>query len=1474
MKRKSIITKLCCLLLVVTLLPIWTGPIITAQASEQAVSTSVISNVQLQDAEEIHSVAVSPVLAPVLTQEVLWDVLGPIPTPLPNSWASLEREEQQVVSLIDEVLWDVLGPAPTSAPSSWANLEREEQQAVSLTQEILWDVLGPPPTSLSSSWADLERAEQLAIMENGLTPALSTDSVMTGLQSDMIFETMLPPALDNPIVYEIVFETVLPPALGSSFVEESVLGNIVHGTELPMLQVCTPLDETEFQSVDDSFALGYEDFLDNYFLFDYYLDHYQLHLYYPLDGVISNTEIMPFSNRVTAIYQGNGNTGGSPPASHWINTPGTLVLRSPGNLTRTGHTFGGWMNNGGRVVPVGYSIWFSAGTSGTATFRAHWVPVAQTMTLQYRSSGHTSGSVPASQTVPSPGTATLRQPGNLARAGHTFGGWRDAWGNVFPGGQHVNIPSGGGTIIFDAVWNRDTVITIQYNGNGHTGGSVPGSQTVNTPGSITLRPQGNLTRTGHTFGGWRDSHGQAFQASQPVSWNSATSGTVMMSAIWIPNSVVTIQYHSSGHTGGSVPANQTVTTPGSIALRPQGNLTRTGHTFGGWRDSNGVVRPGGATVTWPTAVSGTAPMTAVWIPVTNNVITIQYRGNGHTGGSVPASQSLTTPGSITLRPQGNLTRTGHTFGGWRDSAGQIFLAGQSVTWENVTSGNVILDAHWVPTPTTGRVTVVYRGNNHTGGTVPANQTVITPGSVHVSSQGTLTRTGHTFGGWRDTHNGTVIAAGQLVGWSTAVTTTVTLEAIWNPTTTGRVTINYRGNGNTGGTVPASQTVVTPGTINVRAPGTLTRAGHTFGGWRDTHTGQTIASGQLVGWSTAITATVTLDAIWTPIATSGIITVVYRGNGHTGGTVPANQTVVTPGTVNVRNPGTLARTGHTFGGWRDTHNGTIIAAGQLVGWSSPVTTTVTLEANCIPVAATLTVSETTLNKGAAESNHTINVFSNTTWNVPTSNVSWLTIIAPANRTGNGSFRIIATANTGLTARPPGTVTVTAPGAPTQTITVTQQGTGFVITLNPNGGTVNPTTVIRGPLQQVGTLPTPTRAGHTFSGWWTSPTGGTQIQPTTVLSGNTTIFARWNLAHVSLNANGGTVSHTSIFVQPGSQLGSLPTPSRTGHSFVGWFTAQTGGTQVFSTTVINGNITIFARWGVTVTLNPNGGHVSPTRLTRIGGGTMGVVPTPTRIGETLGRRFDGWFTSLSGGARVLQNTITPNNNHTLHARWDEVTLDSTRIRYWWWQENTVPLRTFEFHSSLDTVWRTSTERGRTNWNNNSSSPVYFTVGDTGNRVRVEPRFDRHAYGWLQPVQRSGTALNEFYIVINSRAITSHATNNDYTLGNVIASVMAHELGHAVGLRDGYYGSPLGGGDNRSLMNHDRSRNTVMAPTTFDISSVLMIYDLAGRNGANSFADEGSVWDAFPHMTDSEGVLYGFDYTTDLFVDTELYNSFLLN
>jgi len=88
------------------------------------------------------------------------------------------------------------------------------------------------------------------------------------------------------------------------------------------------------------------------------------------------------------------------------------------------------------------------------------------------------------------------------------------------------------------------------------------------------------------------------------------------------------------------------------------------------------------------------------------------------------------------------------------------------------------------------------------------------------------------------------------------------------------------------------------------------------------------------------------------------------------------------------------------------------------------------------AATLTLSHATWSAPRTASSLTVSVTSNRAWNV-SSNANWLTV-TPASGTNNGSFTINATANNGTASRT-GTITVTAPGAPTRTVSVTQSGT---------------------------------------------------------------------------------------------------------------------------------------------------------------------------------------------------------------------------------------------------------------------------------------------------------------------------------------------------------------------------------------------------------------------------------------------------
>lgn len=62
------------------------------------------------------------------------------------------------------------------------------------------------------------------------------------------------------------------------------------------------------------------------------------------------------------------------------------------------------------------------------------------------------------------------------------------------------------------------------------------------------------------------------------------------------------------------------------------------------------------------------------------------------------------------------------------------------------------------------------------------------------------------------------------------------------------------------------------------------------------------------------------------------------------------------------------------------------------------------------------------------------------------------------------------------------------------------------------------------------------------------------------------------------NGGTVKTTSQNVTYDSTYGTLPTPTRDGYSFNGWYTAKTGGTKVTNTTKVTTakDHTLYAQW----------------------------------------------------------------------------------------------------------------------------------------------------------------------------------------------------------------------------------------------------------------------------------------------------------
>jgi uncharacterized repeat protein (TIGR02543 family) len=207
----------------------------------------------------------------------------------------------------------------------------------------------------------------------------------------------------------------------------------------------------------------------------------------------------------------------------------------------------------------------------------------------------------------------------------------------------------------------------------------------------------------------------------------------------------------------------------------------------------------------------------------------------------------------------------------------------------------------------------------------------------------------------------------------------------------------------------------------------------------------------------------------------------------------------------------------------------------------------------------------------------------------------------------------------------------------------------VTWSAKGGEASKASQLVQKKKAIGTLPTNTRTGYTFKGWYTKTSGGTKITTKTVPTKDVTYYAQWKIKQykASFKANGGKANKTSIKKNYNSKIGTLPTATRTGYKFLGWYTETTGGTKIKTSTKITQNMVCYAQWEIkqyTVKFNAAGGKVSSPSLKKDYNKTIETLPTAAKSGNI----FDGWYTAKSGGSKVKASTkIT--KNVTYYAHW---------------------------------------------------------------------------------------------------------------------------------------------------------------------------------------------------------------------------------
>lgn len=79
---------------------------------------------------------------------------------------------------------------------------------------------------------------------------------------------------------------------------------------------------------------------------------------------------------------------------------------------------------------------------------------------------------------------------------------------------------------------------------------------------------------------------------------------------------------------------------------------------------------------------------------------------------------------------------------------------------------------------------------------------------------------------------------------------------------------------------------------------------------------------------------------------------------------------------------------------------------------------------------------------------------------------------------------------------------------------------------------------------------------------------------------------NFRYLIFNANGGILDDNTVLCYPyGGTYSALPTASRSGKYFAGWYTAASGGTHLCNSDAVTQNHTVYAHWSDTAVTDPN-------------------------------------------------------------------------------------------------------------------------------------------------------------------------------------------------------------------------------------------------------------------------------------------------
>ena len=411
---------------------------------------------------------------------------------------------------------------------------------------------------------------------------------------------------------------------------------------------------------------------------------------------------------ITATDTITFNSEGGSAVSSVTGSNGTTITL-PAAPTYSGYTFLGWFaaSSGGTALTSPYTL------ATSTTLYAQWSANTNAVTFSTNL-----GSGAMSNESFTSGLAQAITTNTFTRNGYTFSGWNtlaNGAGTAYSDAQSVifNTP----TTLY-AQWSAVATDTITFNSEG---GSAVSSVTGSNGTTITLPAA--PTYSGYTFLGWFAASSGGTALTSPYTLATSTTLYAQWSANTnaVPSSTtVTVTFNSEG---GSAVSSDTGSIGTTITLPAA--PTYMGYSFEGWFTSPN----GGSALPSPYSLAASTTLYAQWSAVIQ-VDQATYSANGGTGSAKASGNDGAT---ITLASGTGFTRPGYTFEGW-----SVTGSGPALPSRYTLSGDVTLEAIWLPDPVTTPVMTTLRPITVTHANPGENQTPTF--QLPVSNTGPVTST--------------------------------------------------------------------------------------------------------------------------------------------------------------------------------------------------------------------------------------------------------------------------------------------------------------------------------------------------------------------------------------------------------------------------------------------------------------------------------------------------------------------------------------------------------------------------------------------------------------------------------------------------------------------------------------------------------------------------------------------------------------